>query len=414
MQSSFRNNFLKLFSGTVIGQFLPIIVTPLLTRLYSPGEIGNFALYYSVVAIFTGVINLRIDQALVVSTYEIEVQRLFRLCSKISTLISLITFCLVFVCFLFSEITETFHFSSWWLILPFHLLFVGRVQSGTYLLNKRSQYGVMGKSKVLNGVVFALIQVSLFQFNEYGLILGSFVGMLVNSIYLGKNIVGYSKELALFSRKLSSSDFFLLKRYRNFPLFTATNGLINATSNNIPVLLLGELYDYKVTGFYSWANRIIQTPMGFILSSLQQVFYQSVADAYKNKKDLYPIVISMLKKLFLVGLIPYTIMFFFSQDIFGFVFGSEWKEAGRYTQLLTPWFFIMFLNSPITSIILILNKQKEYFLYEIVLLAFRFLALILGYYYFNDAYYSILLFGIAGAVYNLFLLRYLINLSKNG
>ena len=54
-----------LLSGTVIAQLLALVTAPLISRLYSPTEIGVYTLFTSVVATVVAVAGLRYDLGIV-------------------------------------------------------------------------------------------------------------------------------------------------------------------------------------------------------------------------------------------------------------------------------------------------------------------------------------------------------------
>lgn len=244
-----------------------------------------------------------------------------------------------------------------------------------------------------------------------GLVLGRFISVLLSSLYLFTTSRKKSpKLLPLKSSELKK----ILKNNKDFPLYTMPNAALNSISNNLPIYLLESFYSAKITGFYSWSVKIIQGPMGMISSSIQQVFFRKASQLYGEKGDLYSLTKKMYKRLFLIGILPYLIIFIFAQDIFAFVFGEQWRVAGEYTTYLIPWFFVMFLNSPISSLVLILNKQKTYLIFEVLLFIFRGASIFFGYYYFKEAKISIILYGIVGGlVFNLTLLFILLKISKN-
>lgn len=418
IKNDFQKNFLKLFSGTIIGQLIPILATPLLARIYSPEDIGIFALYFSVISIGTGIICMKTDQVIVLPEKDNEAWRIYKIALKISKYLSFFCFCIFIIAKGFSLLELLNDIPNWWGLIGLHFFINGIFQANTFLLNRFKFFGAIGKSKIIKGVVFTLLQLALYEFNEYGLISGALIASLVTVFFMESEISKYLAKPKKNQRSINIGfnhiERNLLVKHKNFPIYTTSNALLNSTSNNLPMLLLGELFSFRITGLYSWANRIIQTPMSFILSSLQQVFYQEVASRVSQNKSIYKLVLNTYKKLFLFGLLPYGVMMIFAPHIFSFVFGEEWREAGTFTQLLIPWFFIMFLNSPITSIILVLNKQKKYLFFEIILFFGRLLALVLGYFIFQEAFYSILLYSIVGLGFNLFLTFYLLNLAKNG
>ena len=56
----------------------------------------------------------------------------------------------------------------------------------------------------------------------------------------------------------------LAKEYRDFPMYSASQNVINTLSNSMPVLLLTHFYGSVVAGAYVFAERIIYVPMGFV------------------------------------------------------------------------------------------------------------------------------------------------------
>ncbi|HOV68509.1 MAG TPA: lipopolysaccharide biosynthesis protein, partial [Methanoregulaceae archaeon] len=45
------------------------------------------------------------------------------------------------------------------------------------------------------------------------------------------------------------------------------------------------------------------------------------------------------------------------EELFAFVFGSAWAEAGFYTQLLSIWAVLWFISSPLSTIYMIQERQ---------------------------------------------------------
>jgi len=64
-KSDFKKNVLTLMAGTTIAQAIPIAISPILTRLYTPEEFGLFALFLAIVSIFGVVATMRYEMAIV-------------------------------------------------------------------------------------------------------------------------------------------------------------------------------------------------------------------------------------------------------------------------------------------------------------------------------------------------------------
>ena len=53
-------------------------------------------------------------------------------------------------------------------------------------------------------------------------------------------------------------------------------------------------------------------------------------------------------------------------QIFSFIFGEKWIEAGRFAQLLSPWVLMIFIDQGMSKISILVNKQKQSFILNFV------------------------------------------------
>jgi O-antigen/teichoic acid export membrane protein len=152
-------------------------------------------------------------------------------------------------------------------------------------------------------------------------------------------------------------------------------------------------------------------PMALIGTSIGQVFYQKSAEYKTDKIKLKNLTFNTYKKLLKIGLIPFSIIMFYADYIFSFVFGKEWLIAGQYAQVLSFWILFVFITSPLTNLFSTLEKQKIALYFNIVLFLSRVLILSIGGMYLN-AYMTILLYGITGALFWMFWAFYLLFLVE--
>ncbi|WP_168800724.1 lipopolysaccharide biosynthesis protein [Psychroserpens sp. NJDZ02] len=404
-------NVLTLLSGTALAQAIPVLISPILTRIYSPSEIGVYTIFFATVNILAILSTGRLELAILIPKHKKDSYSILKLSLAFSVIISAIS---LLILLLFKKsignILGLQSISNWILIIPLTSLFLAAFQTYNYWLNRNDIYFAISKGKVLQGVIMGFIQVTCSILGSLGLLLGRVLSVILSSLFLVFTSRKKSpKLLPINKNELKNS----LRENKDFPLYTMPNAVLNSFSNNLPLYLLENLFSAKITGFYSWSVRIIQAPMGMIIGSIQQVFYREASKKHNEKESLYSITFKTAKYLFFIGLIPYIFIYFFAPQIFAFVFGEKWRVAGEYTKYLIPWFFLVFINSPISSLVLILGKQKPYFIYELFLFIFRGIALYLGYRLYNDPKYSIIFYGIVGFVFNFILLFILLNLSKN-
>jgi O-antigen/teichoic acid export membrane protein len=63
-KSEFARNVLTLMTGTTIAQAIPIAISPILTRIYTPEDFGMFALFIAIATIFGSIANGRYELAI--------------------------------------------------------------------------------------------------------------------------------------------------------------------------------------------------------------------------------------------------------------------------------------------------------------------------------------------------------------
>lgn len=87
-QSAYARNVLTLMTGTTLAQAIPIAISPLLTRLYSPEEFGRFALYMAVAMIASVMVTGRYELAILLPRQDKDALHIAALAMALSIAIS--------------------------------------------------------------------------------------------------------------------------------------------------------------------------------------------------------------------------------------------------------------------------------------------------------------------------------------
>jgi len=411
-KDTYKNVFI-LFSGFSIAQAIPLLATLVLTRVFTKDQFGIFFIYSSLCMILSTFITLKLELAIVLPNKKDEGKVLFITSLLTSFIFSGIVYLVIL--FFYDPITNILgdkNIGKLLYILPLSLLFLGIVQSCSYWLNRNNKFKEISVINVSKSLTSSIVQISLglFSFLKFGLIIGLISGQFISAIY---GIYCSFKEKIIDTKNTSIKRIFdLVSRYKKIPIYNTSIAVSNTLSNHLPIFLLTSFYSLEMTALYGLAHRIIATPLGLVSQSVGQVLYNEASQRYNKGINLRSLIISTYKKLAKLAIIPSIIIMAFAPFIFGLLFGQEWKLAGTFTQLLIPWLFLMFLNSPMTYIITILNKQNQLLIYDILLLIFRFIALFVGYKYFGSITYSIILFSLAGVLFNIFLMFYILKISN--
>lgn len=416
LKSEVGRNVLTLMTGTTIAQAIPIAISPILTRIYTPEDFGVFALYMSLLSIVAVIATGRYELAVILPKNNKDSINIVAISFLISLGISLFLFIIVF--FFNTEITKligTPEISNWLYLIPISVFLVGAYQSLNYWNNKKKQYKTMAKSKIYQSFSAGGTNLTLgfMDFSKLGLIIGQLVGQIIAFFILLKSFIRNDMYYVSNINKLKM--FVLLKRYKDFPKINMPHAFLNTLSSELPVLLISKFFNSSNTGFYSLANLIIVGPMGIISSSYSQVFLQKISELKNNnlKEEEMVFFKNTIYKLLVFSFPVFCILFFIMEDVFSIIFGSDWIIAGTYSMILIPMLYFRFTGSIVSSVVLVYNEQKKAFYIEVLNTILRLLSLLIGGFY-NDIILALILFSLTSSVISIYRLIWYFQVVKKG
>jgi O-antigen/teichoic acid export membrane protein len=68
----------------------------------------------------------------------------------------------------------------------------------------------------------------------------------------------------------------------------------------------------------------------------------------------------------LVSLPAFLVLYLLAGDIFGFVFGAEWRQAGVYAAILVPMFYMNFVAMSANGVFVITGNLKASLVWQVV------------------------------------------------
>lgn len=371
-------------TGTSLAQAIPIAVSPILTRLYTPEEFGFFAVYMAITAILTVLVTGRYELAIMLPKEDDKAINILGLSVFLSFIISLLL--LVIVVFLGEEIAELLNspeIALWLYWVPASTFLAGVYQSLNYWSNRRAHYARLATSRVFQSVSGAGGQLGggVYGASTGGLIGGQVFGLIISTAVLAKLVNKDDRDLL---RRINKKDALIqAKRYKNFPRFLVFAHGLNAASSQIIIVLLTSFFTATVAGLYTLTQRVLGAPISLVANALGDVFRQEASYSYVHHGECLQIYKSTFKKLLLIASPSFLTFYFIAPDLFAIVFGEKWREAGRYAQILTPMFFLRFVTSPLSSMFMIAEKQKLDLFWQAALFLLTSSALVVGYLYHN-------------------------------
>jgi lipopolysaccharide exporter len=410
-KSDFVTNITKLAGGTGIAQAIPFLVLPLLSRLYTPAEFGWFGVYYAVAMVTAVFVTGRYELAILLPETKREANHLTRLAEMLTLGAGLITFLVVLL--FHQQIASLFSVEpiAWLLILlPLSIISLALLQVYSYRLNRDKHYNIIASGKIVYSIVLAIAQIGLglLGYTVTGLIFGSILAIMAHVLTLRLWNRPAFVEDEPYSKPLMKQ---LAVTYIDFPKHNAPHALTNALSVQIPIVLLNRFLGEAIAGLYLMAFRIVQAPVMLISTSVCQVYSQTISEMYRNGGNIYSFTLKLYFALTLLGFVPFSLLAIWGPEIFTFVLGSDWTEAGRYARFFSPAFFMVFIVSPTIFITALLNKQKKAFQFELIFIILRISALSAGI-YLLDPIIAVAGYSAATMLMMIFYIRWLLKLTK--
>lgn len=402
---SFGRNVITLMTGTTFAQALLILVAPVLTRLYSPGDFGIYTLYASVLGVLAVVACCRYELAIVLPEKDEDAANVLVISILICCVLTVVTLLLVVTFRIqLADVLGAPELATWLWFMPLSLIATGLFQAFNYWSTRRKQFRRLAERQVIQSTVTAATQIGTGTLYPVvgagGLISGSIIGQVVATGRLAWQI--FKEDGNIILKAIQKHQILcMFYKYKEFPLYSTWAILLNTLSSMLPALLLGYFFNPIVVGFYALGQRVLSMPMTLIGSSLAQVFYPEASENSRSG-SLDQITLKLFKRLVSIGLVPVVLLSIVAPDLFGIVFGDEWFIAGEYVRWLSLWIFFQFISSPISTVYMVLEKQREFLFFNFFLLLTRLTALIIGG-FLNDAFLAIIFLGVSGFVMYLLL-----------
>ncbi|MEO6166062.1 MAG: oligosaccharide flippase family protein, partial [Chitinophagales bacterium] len=156
------------------------------------------------------------------------------------------------------------------------------------------------------------------------------------------------------------------------------HALLGVMQDILVIFLLNHFFSKTILGSYAFAFRILKVPAAFIGAAMFQVYFQRASTLKQDGKQLQALTKSVYIQMSLVGVPVFTLLAFLAPQLFSWIFGAEWIQAGSIAQILSPWLLLNFIFSPVAAITLVLNKQQWAIWFAVADTILRCAAIIIG------------------------------------
>lgn len=395
-----------MFRGTLIAQVIGFVGAIFLAKLYGEEAYGYLGFFVSLISIVSIISTLQLEKCIVIAKNEEESNNWFQFLLLLTPIITI----LIFACILFPTITILNVEKGNIIIL---LVFFASIFFTLNLIHEnfftfKKEFSIISNSRILLTISNFVLQLTLFYYyNFLGLIIGFLSSQVIlllffifkkNKCYIKINLEKIKKGVA----KNSTIIKYLLP-----------SNFINSLANNLMPILILAVFGAKEAGVYFFSTKILSAPLFLISSSVSQVFFQKSSELYKKDKTE---LLKISKKITYTNLLLMTVFLIVINtigiSILEHYFNKNWVNLRLYTLILSVLIFARTSFNPISSLIVVLNKNLESLLFNSYLLIINLLAIYLGYNY-NNITLTILFMAIFGGLGYFILVTYFFNHLKH-
>ena len=325
--TKFLSNVIKLFSATLAGQILGIIVTPVLSRLYSPADYGVFQLFFSIVSIIAVFSCFSYSSAIQLPEKDEDAAGIVVLSVLLIVITTVITsiFFLVFSGY-FESLLNAPGFSIYILLLPLALLSSSIASVLVCWLSRKEDFGIIARGNFLGSVSGKGVSLGygVLSPSPFGLILGTIVNDATIVLVLLRRALA---DLSLFRKVSYERIKQLAYRYKKFPQYQVGADLAGTASTAVPPLLLAIFFSPVVIGYFAMALMVIRLPSKLMGSAIYQVFYQKACVEKNRTGNIRHIVKTIHTRLISLGTFPCVLLMILGPELFSVALGPQWETA---------------------------------------------------------------------------------------
>lgn len=371
LKSPFVKRVSVLVGGTAIGQLIAILTLPVLTRLYDPDAFSVLAVYVSALSILTVISGMCFEYAIPLPKSDRIAAALFLLAStSVLVLTLLVSLVIILLPDIFNTLTKNKISHLLWFI-PIGVFSVGIYNTLQYWSTRHKKFKLIAKTRVTQSLAGTCVKLGSGYFLNgltAGLIFGQLIaqgsGVLRLSLSLLKNDWQTLKKIKFKYLKLA------LIRYDQFPKFTTLEVFANTAGIQIPVLLIAYYAAGPEAGYLMIAMQLLSAPMSMISGAISQVYLAEGADKF-HKGSLQEFTKKTILNLVKISFVPLFILALLAPFLIPLLLGFEWSRTGALISWMTPWFFMQFITSPVSTVMYITKNQKLAFALQFVGLIIR-------------------------------------------
>lgn len=389
--------------GTAGAQAISLAFSPILTRLYSPEAFGMLGTFLAIFAVMAPLAAFSYPMAIVLPKRDKDAICL----AQLSIALGLLNACLIAGLLLgwgdaLISVIGLEPITPFMLLLPLAMTFSAVLTVAMQWVIRKKRFAFKAKIGIIQSLLVNSLKAGLgVVLPQAGvLILVTTLGSGLHALMLYKrNTTGANSTYSLSHTFETLSTYRRLAvQYKDYAFFRTPQATLNAASQGLPVVILAANFGAATAGLYALSRMVLEAPAKLLGHSVVTVLYPRINEAAIAGEDITRLIFMATMALLGIGSLLFGGLMVLGPELFGWVFGDEWRQAGSFAQWLALWALMSFAARPCVAAIPVLRLERFFLLHEIVSAVVRCLALFMGAMVWDSAIIAIALFSLANVL----------------
>lgn len=359
LQKTFSGGTARLAGGAAVGQLIGLAIYPIITRLYTPQDVGILAVYTSIVGIVGVVGCLRYEQAIVLPYAARDALAIAVLSLVSAVFVSLMSSLMLLV---WPPINPAYGLPQQAFVaamVPVGIFAVSLYMIANMLALRMKLFSPIGRTRIIQAVLGASVQLggAPLGLGAIPLVVGQVTSQSSGAIGLG-----ISASAAFRDGKVRRSIVrvrYVARRYRKFVLVGTPSAALNTAGLLLGPVLVSHSFGIEKAGYFGLATLLLSAPVQLVGKSSAQVFFTNSAKRFHaNRATVKTDLRRLSSRLALMCVAPVCLVAFFAPWLFSSLFGAIWEPSGRLATVLVVPYALAVVSAPAAQVFLLAERQE--------------------------------------------------------
>lgn len=360
-------SILAIMAGTGGAQLATAVSAPLISRLYSPADIGLFTVVSTIALILGSVAALRFEAAVPLPEREDDAYSVVTLGLLSAGAVGLLGLgATALTADWTARVFAQPGLSSWLYAAPVIAAIIGIFTVLNQHAIRQQRFTAVGRRNALQGFTMAVAQLAagFAGWKTGGMITGFGIGQGAGAVSLGAS-AGLASPEARAGRRGEALRR-NAARFLHMPLLLTPAGLLNIAGLHAPVLLIAWLYGGEVAGWLGMTQRILALPLSLVGLAIGQVYLGEFARAVREWRtdDARTLFVTASRRLAVAGALLGAVLGVGGPFLFALILGEQWRASGFYAQALAVALAVQLVVSPLSQTLIVCRWEGAQFAWD--------------------------------------------------